>query len=112
MTSVPFTLHVYGGLAECDGLIRPEADALVLEFQIRDNFLGVIRGKPKVVRIQLADLDSVELQGRWFGRKLAIKARSLMSLADVPGSKQGRVELEIARADVPAAERLVAGIYE
>jgi hypothetical protein len=112
MTSVPFKLHVYGGLAECNGLIRPDGDSLLLEFQTQDNMFGFIRGQPKSVRIPLADLDSVELRGRWFGRKLAIKARSLLSLADVPGSKQGRVELEIARADVPAAERLVAGVYE
>jgi hypothetical protein len=112
MTSVPFKLHVFGGLAECNGLIRPDGDSLVLEFQIQDNFFGFLRGKPKAVRILLADLDLVELKGRLFGRTLVIKARTLASLADVPGSKQGRVDLEIARADVPAAERLVAGVYE
>ncbi len=112
MTSVPFKQHIYGGLAECQGLIRPEDDALVLEFQTQDNFFGVIRGEPKSVRIPLADLESVELRGRWFKRTLVIRARSLMSLAGLPGSKQGRVDLEIARADVLAAERLVAGVYE
>ena len=112
MTSVPFTVHVYGPLAECNGLIRPEGDALVFEFQTQDNFFGFIRGNPKSVRVPLADLDAVELKGRWFGRTLVIKARSLLSLAEIPGSKQGRVELEIARADVSAAERLVTGVYE
>jgi hypothetical protein len=112
MSSVPFTLHVYGGLAECHGLIRPEGDCLILEFQVQDNFWGIIRGRPRSVRIPLADLDSVEMRGRWFGRRLAIKARSLISLAGVPGSKQGQVEFEIARADVSAAENLVAGMYE
>jgi hypothetical protein len=112
MTSVPFKLHVYGGLAECHGLIRPDGDCLVLEFQVQDNLFGFIRGKPKSVRVPLADLDSVELRGRWFKRTLVIKARSLMLLAGVPGSKQGHVNLEIAVVDVPAAEQLVAGVYE
>jgi hypothetical protein len=111
MTSVPFTLNVYGGMADCHGLIRPDGDHLLLEFQVQACG-GFFRGRAKAVRIPLADLESVELRGRWFGRTLVIQARSLLSLADVPGSRQGRVELQIARRDVPAAEQLVAGVYE
>ena len=112
MTSVPFSMSVYGGLGVCHGLLRPDGDSLVLEFQVQDGCCGIIRGKPKVARIPLADLEAVELRGRWFSRTLVIQARSLLSMARVPNSKQGRVELTIARADVPAAERLVAGVYE
>jgi hypothetical protein len=114
MTSVPFTINVYGGLGECDGLLRPDGDALVLEFQVRDSMFGLIRGKATTVRIPLADLEAVELRRVWLmrTRALVIQARSLLTVAAVPGSRQGRVELAIARADVPAAERLVAGVYE
>jgi hypothetical protein len=112
ITSVPFTIRVYGGLADCHGLIRPESDHLCLEFQVQDSLGGFFRGKAKTVRIPLADLESVELRGRWFTRTLIIQARSLLSVAAVPGSRQGRVELTIARPDVAAAERLVAGVYE
>jgi hypothetical protein len=112
MTSVPFTMSVYGGFAECHGLIRPESDSLCLEYQVQDGCCGYFRGKAKTVRIPLADLESVELRGRWFKRTLVIQARSLLSVAGMPGSRQGRVELRIARADLPAAERLVTGIYE
>ena len=55
MTSVPFTMSVYGGMAECHGLLRPEGDSLVLEYQVQDNMFGVIRGRAKAVRIPLAD---------------------------------------------------------
>jgi hypothetical protein len=112
MTSVPFTIGVYGGLGDCHGLVRPDGDALVLEFQVQDNFVGLIRGTAKTVRIPLKDLEAVELRGRWLTRSLVIQARSLLAVAAVPGSRQGRVELTIARDDVPAAERLVAGVYE
>lgn len=112
MTSVPFTMSVYGGFGECQGLLRPDRDGLLLEYQVQDNLFHVLRGRPKSIRISLADLESVELKGRFFGRTLVLQARSLMSLAQVPNSKQGRVELTIARPDVPAAERLVAGVYE
>ena len=112
MTSVPFTMSVYGGMAECQGLIRPDGDSLLLEYQVQDNLFHILRGRPRSVRIPLADLEAVELRGGWFGRTLVIQARSLMALAQVPNSKQGRVELTIARADVQAAERLVTGVYE
>jgi hypothetical protein len=112
MTSVPFTIRMFGGLAECHGLVRPESTNLCLEFQVQDTFGGFFRGKAKAVQVPLADLESVELRGRWFTRTLVIQARSLVAVSAVPGSRQGRVELTIARADVPAAERLVAEIYE
>jgi hypothetical protein len=112
MSSVPFKLPVYGGMAECHGLLRPDGDSLVLEYQVQDNMFGVLRGKARAVRIPLSDLESVELRGKWFGRSLIIQSRSLLTLANVPGSKQGRLELAIARPDWPAAERLAAEVYE
>ncbi|HEX4589349.1 MAG TPA: hypothetical protein VH120_05435, partial [Gemmataceae bacterium] len=112
MTSVPFKLRVYGGMAECHGLLRPDGDCLVLEYQVQDNMFGVVRGKARAVRIPLAELESVALRGKWFGRSLVIQSRSLLPLANVPGSKQGRLELAIARPDWPAAERLAAEVYE
>jgi hypothetical protein len=112
MASVPFKIGVYGGLAECHGLLRPEGDCLVLEYQVQDNMLHVFRGAAKAVRIPLADLESVQLRGKWLGRSVVIQSRSLLTLSNVPGSKQGRLELSVARTDWPAAERLVAEVYE
>jgi len=112
MTSVPYTIKLVGGLAVCHGLIRPDGDALVLEYQLQDSWFGVLRGRAKSVRVPLADLEGVELKGRWFSRTLVIQSRSMLSLAAVPGHRQGRLELTVARQDVPAAERLVAGVYE
>lgn len=113
MQSIPFTIpHLYGGLVECHGLIRGETDSLVLEFQVQDGVAGVFRRKPRTVRIPLADLASVELRKGWFSRTLVIQARSLLSVADVPANRHGKIELRIAKPDTPAAERLVAGLYE
>jgi hypothetical protein len=112
MTSVPYTIKLCGGLAVCHGLIRPDGDCLVLEYQVQDSLMGMIRGRAKSIRVPLAELEAVELKGRWFTRTLVIQGRSMMALAAVPGHRQGRLEVTIARQDVPAAERLVAGVYE
>src|SRR5258705_724325 len=98
MISVPFTIpHLYGCLAECHGLLRGDGNHLVLEFQVQDNIFGLIRGSPKIVRLPLTELESVELRKGWFrDSNLVIAAKSLASVAALPGSRQGRVELRIA----------------
>src|SRR4029079_6000098 len=116
MPNIPFSVpKLYGGLAECHGLLRGEGDSLVLEYQVQDRLLGLFLPRPRLLRIPLAQLESVELQRRgWFGARtmLVIKAKSLMPLADVPGNRQGQVELAIAAKDCAAAEQFVAGLYE
>ena len=114
MTSVPFTIpRLYGCLAECHGLLRGEANDLVLEFQVQDNFFGWIRGSPQTVRLPLSELESVELRKAWFrDSNLVIAAKSLSAVAAVPGSRQGRIELRIAKKDRGLAEQFVAGAYE
>jgi hypothetical protein len=114
MSSVPFTVpHLYGGFADCHGLLRGEGGHLILEFQVQDNLFGWIRGSPKTVRVPLADLESIELKPRWLrSSDLVIVAKSLSAVAAVPGSRQGRIRLRIAKNDLPMAERFVAAAYE
>jgi hypothetical protein len=116
MPSVPFSIpRLFCGMVECHGLIRGDGDCLCLEYQMQDGFWGMFKRRPRAVRIPLSQLESVELQRRgWFGRKgvLVIKAKSLVPLAGVPGSRQGQVELAIAPHDRKAAEQFVAGLYE
>jgi hypothetical protein len=116
MASVPFTIpRACGGLAECHGLLRGEGDSLILEYQSQDKFLGLFRRRPQAVRIPLAQLESVDLKRRgWFRvrRTLVIRTKSLFTLAAVPGSRQGQIELAITPADRAAAEQFVAGLYE
>ena len=116
MPSVPFSIpRLYGGLAECHGMLRGEGDSLIVEYQTQDCLWGVFKRRPRSVRVPLAQLESVELRRRgWFGRKgvLVIKAKSMLPIAGLPGSRQGQVELAIAPKDREAAEQFVAGLYE
>ena len=114
MANVPFTIpNLYGCLAECHGLLRGEGPALVLEFQVQDNIFGWLRGRPKTIRVPLADLESIALRKRWMsGADLVITAKSLTSVASVPGSRQGRIQVRIKKDDLAAAEQFVAAAYE
>jgi len=111
MNAVPFDYEeLYGGLANCHGLVRLDRKDLCLEFQVKDAVVGVLKSDVKEVRIPTSELASVRLEHHWFGlsTKLAIQTNRLEAAKDVPGMNQGRLVLSIARRDRPAAERLVA----
>lgn len=114
MTSVPFTIpKLCWGMAECQGILRGEGNCLLFEYQVQDNFAGWFRGSPKIVRLPLAELESVELRKGWFrATDLVITAKSMAAVAAVPGSRQGRIELRIAKKDIKAAEAFVDSAYE
>ena len=113
MNAVPFHYdELYGGLADCRGLIRIDGKDLCFEYQVKDGMVGVLKGPVKEIRIPIRDLSSVRLERRWFGLfvKLLIQANRLEPVQDIPGMCQGRLELGIARRDRFAAEQLVADL--
>lgn len=57
--------------------------------------------------VPLDRVASLDLKKRWWTRRLTIVTDSLRFFEDVPGSKQGRLDLRIARRDLPMAETLV-----
>lgn len=117
MNAVPFTVEVYAGFGQCEGLLSDDGDAVALEFQIADNIARVLKTDVRQVRIPLKDLASVSLKKGWFGMswmgvKIVLQAARMDVLKDVPGMVQGQVELSIARKDREAAERFVAGLHQ
>src|SRR5262245_50017888 len=99
MNAVPFRCEeLYGGLADCHGLIRLDGKDLCIEFQIKDAVVGVLKSDVKEVRIPTRELAAVRLEQAWFGlfTKLVFQASRLESVQDVPGMSQGRLRLKIA----------------
>ena len=115
MNAVPFKIdHVYGGLGECHGLLKQDGKFLVLEFQVQDSVLNVLKSGVKNIEIPLADIARVTLRRRWFGLSNSLEVQlSRMDLAEqVPGMKHGRLALGIYRRDVPLAEDLIEGMQQ
>jgi hypothetical protein len=105
--------HQSGCLANCSGLLHCEGAHLQLEYQYADNFLGLVKGGVKHVDIPISELDSIDLVDAWYRHpKLILQARRMEAVKDVPGMKQGRVELLLARADVDAARALVDALHK
>ena len=88
MNSVPFRMrYLPGNLARVEGVARLEYDALVLEFSAVDALFGILRSRRREVRIELADVESVEFRRGWFSGKLRIIARRFGALDAVPWAR-------------------------
>ncbi len=104
---VPFTISdLYGGFASAPGLLILEGEDLILEFQIRDEIFGVVKGDAKVERIQLTAVESVEYKQNWFRSLLIIRVFSLLDLNGIPGASKGELKLKISRKDRQRAKEL------
>ena len=98
MDSLPFQFpELLGGIVDAGGVVRADADALTLEFEIKDNLLGVMRSDVQRVAIPFDQIDEVRLRSNIFRTELEIRANSIGVVTEVPGHKQGRVRLKIPR---------------
>ena len=77
--------------------MRADADALTLEFEIKDNILGVMKSDVQRVAIPFDQIDEVRLRSNLFRTELEIRANSIEVVAEVPGHEHGRVRLKVPR---------------
>lgn len=98
MSSLPFQFtDVYEGLAEAEGLLVLAADAIVLEYQIKDVFTGAFKSEVKKVALPFAQIDDVEFRTNFLRTDISIQMNGMELVQDVPNAKQGRIRLKIAR---------------
>jgi hypothetical protein len=111
MSNLPFTItDLYADFAEAEGLARLEKDVLVLEYQTKDSILGIIKSEIKTIRLPLLKLSSVKFEKKWLKGYLHITAKSMTTLADVPGSEQGALRLVILKKYKSLAEQFSAEV--
>jgi hypothetical protein len=107
MTSVPFSIsNVYGGLGFAQGVLRNDADNLVLEFQLKDSVFGLLRSRVRQVCIPISAIEEIALERmladpwQWLGLggiQLRIRTMDLSSVKDIPGHGEDGFRLRIKR---------------
>jgi hypothetical protein len=100
-----------------DGILRLEAESLVLEVEIVQSTttvggMGTTTEKENLgtheFDIPFDELVSVSLHGGWWRPTLRIAANRLRALEGIPGMRQGGVDLRISRRNRSAARTLVS----
>lgn len=107
--TVPFEIpDVNHGFVEVKGLLHVKKEALSLEFDQRDAFIGVIKSDLKEVTIPFSEIDSLRIKKRFWSTKVEITGTSMRSLREIPGAEQGRCTLKIKRKNREAAENVLS----
>lgn len=98
MDSIPIRFpQIYEGLADAEGVLRISSDALTLEFQVKDNLIGVVKSGVSTAVIPFERIDEVDFRSNLFRTALDIRVSSMQIVEDIPGAKQGKVSLKIPR---------------
>ncbi len=107
----PFYIgDVHGGFSAAYGIAKFDGDALMLEFEIRDEVFGAIKSGPTKVNIDAADIMSVRFSQGMFSGSLRVCTSGVSIASPIPNSKQGVFTLKIAKADYELARDLTQAI--
>jgi serine/threonine protein kinase len=102
-----FPIHVGSAWDQLyPGLLRLEADALVLEYSSS----GLMGSKFKEKMLPLRLLRHLRLSRHWYGTYLTIHTASLKVLEGIPTSKHMKLTLGLARRDFATARGMLASI--
>jgi len=111
--SLPFVIDdVYGGLAEARGVLRVEQQAIVLEFELQDAVLNVVKAEIRRVTIPFEQVEHLVFRKGWFGFRasLCLTARSLKALEAVPGGHGAELLISVARKDRALAHEIASQV--
>ncbi len=120
LTSVPFSIgNVFGGFGIAKGVLRRESDDLVLEFQLKDGVLGLLRSDVRTIRIPIGSIEEIGLNRVWSDplhllRKgtwqLRVRTMHLRSVVDVPGHEEDGFRLTVLRKYRRVAQALLSEV--
>jgi hypothetical protein len=118
LLSVPFHNVSYTESASAQirvrGVLRTEADGLVLEYRRSVRDLGTTKlkeGEIRTVHVPWAEVQSLTFRRRLLlGNALVLRTRSLRALEGVPLADGNELSLSVARGDRLAARELAANV--
>lgn len=108
LLSVPLTstawTPAYDGVVTVRGVLCTEADALVLEYTVAENYWGVrptVERPIRTVTIPWAEIQTITYRERLFGwgGRLVLRTRNLRALDGVPNARGSEIAFAIPRGD-------------
>jgi hypothetical protein len=100
--------EAFQAFTQISGIIQANAQEIVLEYEVKDAFVGLLKSDIKSVHVPLVELTEVSLRKGWFRTRVTLRAKSLQTLAKAPGHNKGEICFSVARKDRPLAEQLVS----
>jgi hypothetical protein len=108
---LPFTIKdLEYGLKEAVGFLRFDKNHLILELQQQDAFVGALKSDVQNLKISFSEIQEIKIDKGMFSTSVIIEGSHMASLSEVPGSKQGNVELKIDRKNKKEADRVISAL--
>ncbi len=104
---------IYWGLVGVRGVLRNDAEHLVLEFETKDNIVGLLSSEISETRVRIGAIEEIGLRQRILGlggAVLRIRTMDMASLKDIPGHTEDGIRLTIGRKYRRAARLLVSEV--
>ncbi|MDX2247900.1 MAG: hypothetical protein SF052_14035 [Bacteroidia bacterium] len=110
-SNLPFSIEdVYAGFAKVSGILSVVRDHVILEFQVSDAIGGIVKGKPKEIRIPLRSIESVQFKKNWFAANFYLRVYRMKDLEAIPTNRAGEVKLSIQRKHRERALQLASSM--
>lgn len=97
---------VYGGLAEITGLIRRDSSTLVVEYQVKDDVLGMFNSDVKILELPYDHIHSVEVKKKWFVTDFEIYLNRLPSIEKPLVISENCLSFRISKKDIEKARSI------
>lgn len=112
MDAVSFRCDAYAGLGEVQGIARLEAEGLLLQYQMRDAVLGVLRTQTQTTLIPARTIVGCDYRAGflWLMPWIDLRVSDLAAVENIPSREGGRLRLRFAFAERRAGRELVTGI--
>lgn len=106
--TIPFHLDVNHGFAVAQGLMHIKKNEIILEFEVKDSFAGLIKSGLKEVHIPFKEINSITFKKKFWGSAIVIEGDSMRTFDQIPEAEQGRCELKVKRRDRDAVEQAIS----
>jgi hypothetical protein len=108
---LPFTTDkAYKGFAAVEGILLVREERLVLEYQVKDNFIGLLKSGTRQLPIPYGQLAKATCKRNLFRTQLQLQVNSMQILGEFPASQNGLIILKLKRRYKETAEDMEAYI--
>lgn len=99
---------IYAGLASLSGVIKADDTTLEIEYQKMDEIFGMYKSDVETIRLNLSELEKLEVKKRWFSKYLCIHVKTLKSVGKFPNVDGNCIRLKIKSDDIEKAKSLTS----
>ncbi len=103
-------LEKIGGLAIMVGMMTLRESAFIVEYEIRDTVLGIVKTKPRRIEFKFNEIANCKYEKTWFKSNFHIKTNVFLSAKGFHNANGTDLSFQIKKKDATTAQEMAAAI--